>query len=485
MLQKPPVRRARPKQDASGAQSQREVAPGTSNRELGSEKVSAKLQPRMDPWQSPSPSAADTEDTAAEGTPDTHSSAPVSLVEKVEQLSQFMPILARTEVPCADAVFATSCKDAHLQPHLSRNATVAEHLQVFSHPPQQAGCSTTLPAVIRQIWGVPDTTPVVAVADTPTDTDKDSIKEKRRSLASMPAGRITRDFVAVQRFTEQLPQHGSGSAATAAGIVCNAIWKRTLTLPGADPARVWEHVLTQPAALFARARASQGRWETGRCLRELARSQGLLEQWGKRRTAAESAAEAMEASPASVPRGEGVQVGARCSAAQRTVWEGLCVSATDAEGLLAVRTAWAAMVGLAKLAKVKSSRLSAWEKASPALVDLQQAVRDMGPSKLRAEVLAWGDLAGQRTALYRAASSVRGLSRALCNPSVAAGGRKQQWAASPANTSRGTPQCLAAASCTRIPCTLPSGTESGMVAGCDCSCMVAPGSSTKRTWECT
>lgn len=361
-----------------------------------------------DPWQSSSHSAVEGEGesiAAAQGAAQGAAairSKPVSLVEKVEQLAQYMPILAHTEVPCADAVFAKRRRDCQPQSPAKNSPSIAEHLKMFTQTPHQAAQNTVSPDsdVVRQVWGLP-----IVTLD-----DGAGVAQNGRCLASMPARKVTRDFLAVQHFAEQLPHHASGSNSQATvAFVYNAVWDRMLVLRSAAPARVWEQMLTQPASMFAHALSVQGRWETAKTFHALSITQQSLEEWGLQSRGSVSVSEVPQsAAPSAAPR-EDVVSDPKDAVSEMSVWQLLSRSATDADGQRAVRCVWAATTGLAKLSKgaaSNNSRRIAWQKASPALLDLQLAVQDMSEKKRPAENPKWGDHRAHRTALHMAKSRV-------------------------------------------------------------------------------
>ena len=350
-------------------------------------------------------------------------SDPLSVAVKVADLAQYMPVLARTSVPCADVVFAKHRTDSELQP-VRHSAAIAEHLTVYTGAPQQAAHTTgSLDSdFVRRIWGMP----VANLDATTPDTQKDSRSKEAthafstdaKCLASMPARRVTRDFMAVQRFATQLPTHSSGGVAdTAAAFVYRAVWARIRVLPSAGPARVWEQTLTQPASLLARVLSASSRWEAARSLQALDSAQKALEKrhaqsraLGSVQASLPSASDLRQDEAASAPDSGQVS-------SQNAVWQALSGFTTDAGGCRAVRQAWASTTGLAKLSK-RAVRSSSRQKNAAAMIDLQLAVQDMGDTKV-AEGPRWADHRTLRAALYAAESrynSIKNLPPALQGP---------------------------------------------------------------------
>lgn len=363
-----------------------------------------------------------------------------SLEDSVRGLAQHMPLLARTEVPCSEAVFASSRRDPRLQCPPSQDGsqrTLAEHLEVLApdsveyqtadmHLEAQNSTHSSS-ETIRQIWGL-------RVAQAPTSTRDGKTKKLQakvdddvaapsetmqgiKALATMPARRASKDFMSLKSIADQLVHqelflvhklHSSparhtpqtkrnstteGYSAPARSIVHKAVWDRVLALPDAAPARVWQSILTPPAPLFAQALAAQDKWEVARIFRRLSQAQQSLEQFPVAQypqglhssevsdsVVVQSESVSSDAAQQSEPSVEVLPQPPRTPGSDKSVWRELLLSTTDADGQRVVRSVWAATVGLTKLAKgtsEKHSSQNAWQKKSSAMLDLQAAVQDL------------------------------------------------------------------------------------------------------------
>ena len=337
---------------------------------------------------------------------------PPDVDEKVAYLAQYMPVLARTAVPCSDAVFAAHRTASQLQELASPRPAVAEHLTVFAEKPQQATLTVASSDsdLVRQIWGLP----IANLDETMRKSQKGGSREKGTAgacrtsvgcLVGMPARKVTRDFMAVHSVAQQLPSHACGGVAeAAASLVYNAVWARIYALPSAAPARVWEQILTQPACMFARTLSAPNRWEAARSLQTLAGAQQALEKPAPQQLACasvpDSVPEPAEGASAVLQNQADSVSDTKQVSSHQSVWQVLSKGVTDADGQRAVRGAWAATTGLAKMSRA-TNRSSSKQKAAAAMLDLQLAVQDLG-EKQPAERPKWGDHQALRAAVHAA-----------------------------------------------------------------------------------